>query len=133
MENKVLEELEEDEVEVLKLIEKSLLLDDYDSVMQCEEQILKIVDSWSPKSLIHIAVHKECAADVRGVAARIFSEIATRYDTNFLWKVWEILATLDEPLVRLGLVMGLGHNHIDKLNVFNDEKHPRVLEELDKK
>jgi len=106
-------------------LETSLFADDGYMVDFQEAEALRALGSH--RAFAALALSTYYPPDVRGVAARLFAEYASKYQTDDADALLTALAENAQPLVRLGLIYGLEEttNH-ELLQRFIEDPHPRV-------
>ena len=106
-------------------LEASLFADDGYMVDSQEAEALRALGSH--RAFAALALSADYPPDVRGIAARLFAEYASKEVTGDTDTLLTALAENAQPLVRLGLVYGLEEttNH-ELLRQFVEDPHPRV-------
>lgn len=121
-----------DMVDELEIIEKSIFAETPEQAEELERQALSLLHHSQSEALFILIFDTRLAADVRGIAARMFAE-CTDWNNHDFRDLAMAVASSNEPLVRLGFVLGLedGDNQ-EMLARLCQDSHPRVREEANR-
>jgi len=113
-------------------IEESVLGESPEQVGELEERAISLLPQSPTIALFILGSDSTLAADVRGVATRLFAEHAD-WDDRYACELAMELASSGQALVRLGLVLGLedGDNQ-ELLARLSQDPHSRVRQEAER-